>query len=308
MAIRIFSISIKSLPPPFAIRLNRRTQLGLACLASQSYAVRPMVIRWLLRINLAMTLGWFVRLTTWSAVLLLGLGTWWQVRVGSGDWSLEEAQTQAMGDPVWLGVIVIAAFFVFADPGKKLLVAARRRNLEEDRADYLITAMESLNRFVKRRSVKDDMKRVWEPLLVAVQKDVARELGLPEEGLKANLLLCEHENKVRVVARSKPGSPVPVTYSLLPRTASTAAISENKTYVSSTIPDDKGRPYKCVVASPVANGEKMFGTITVDSASLKDFKGKEALLDAILLPYCSLILLTLDDNIYCVSCPARYRR
>ena len=238
----------------------------------------------------------------------MAVGTWWEVRFGTPEWTIRDMAAGAKKDWFFLVLIVVAAVIVFLNPGKKIVAAANARSLEASRSDYFALAMQEMGKYVRRKSAKQDMKSVWEPLLKSIQIEVARELDLPEDRLKANLLLCKSDETVTVVARSRPGSVVPQDYELLAKTAAATAMAENATSVSSNIKPKQPRPYKSVVATPISNGTKVCGVITVDSPGKKDFKGKEDLLDAILLPYCSLIQVGLDDKIHWKKCPGRFAR
>jgi hypothetical protein len=256
-------------------------------------------------------LGWAFTVFGWLAMLLLGLGNWWQVRVGKGGWSSDEAWKAASDDWIWLVLFVGASFYVAIDPGRSMRVWATSRLLRSDRSNYLVIGLEKLNRKIVPRSKKDDFDDVWEPLLKAAELELALELQLPDGLIKTNLLLAQPPDEIKVVARSKPGSQTPITYKREQNSPSTLAMAANKTIIRCRLGrnnDKWSRPYRCVAATPISEGTLVYGAITADSTHDAVFEGKEEIIDAVLNPYCALILLTLHAKDRSYSGASRHKR
>lgn len=277
----------------------------------------------LLSLDLGFLLGWTLKLLTWLAVPCLGFVTWYEA-LKEGPPHPEGLLYVALRD--WrMYAIVVATVLVAVNPGGRIL--GRRARAEEDdgRADFETVALHEARKHLQPKPLKgkkpdkqgrfnamcDRFKTTWEPTLIAAQLEIERELGLMGDGLiKTNLLLV-HDGHFVVVARSRPGSPCPERHAHNDQMPATRALQVNTTVVKCNINRQAGfekKPYDCAAATPIAQRKQAFGVITVDSPETSTFRGREALLDRILRPYCAQILLTLGDSADYHDCPDVFKR
>ena len=159
-----------------------------------------------------------VRQSNWVFVALLGFVSWADVAdVNLQSWgAIVDA---ASIDWKWLLIIALASLWVGLDLGGK---AGRSRSIIEQldlKANYAIVALGELRKKVRQRARDPDYIThygvVFEPLLQAAVLEYRTQANVPKDVmLKANLLLLTADGEITVVARSSPGSPVPVTYEI----------------------------------------------------------------------------------------------
>lgn len=256
-----------------------------------------------------------LRQSRWVAVLLLGIVAW-------ADLSSAETRTlgalwcSAKSDWAWATATVIATVLVAWDPGGRRTARRRTVHLLDERSNYALVALSNLRAKIKPRKNSfdaiDDAQNVFEPLLIAAQRELEIELGMGSSaGVKTNLLLLTGEGRVTVVARSQPGSPVPVSYDLWTDSPAARAMRENKTIVLGSIDEVKegaNRPYKAVAATPLEFKGKVYGALTVDSPMRGVFRRHEVSIDRVLRVHAAVCLLMLPGELNSLDCPNRYGR
>lgn len=258
-------------------------------------------------------LWWLVRQSKWACVLTLGFIQWADVEnVEIGSWN-SICLAVVSGWP-WLLIVVVASLWIGLDfDGRRSLKKGVIQRLDE-RSNYAIVALMEMRNKVRIRvqdpNYVEEFSRIFEPLLHAACMEYAAIDNLPSStNIKANLLLLTGADEITVVARSTPGSPVPVKYSMDSRYPAAKAIALNKTYtttdVHQTDPSTK-RPYRSVAATPLESKGRVYGAITIDSPKIGLFHRKEEDVDRILRVYGALVLLLMQNNLSPRDCPNRY--
>lgn len=259
--------------------------------------------------SVAHLLGWLLNVIAWIACPVMAIPFWAEIRgvdLAPNFWTtLWAARTDG-----WLYVTIVLSVALAFQPGKLLLERATGLNNAEGRCNHAVRGLHAIADGTKRRN-KVSFLQAYESLLQAASIELGASLRTTAgDELRTNLLLVAAPNHVRVVARSRPGSPIGVQYSRSNVSASAKAMANNQTVVENSIDAaptrGEQRRYKTVVAVPVARGGRCFGAITADSCTDKIFSGNEAQIERILLPYAAAILLTLLQTDEHVVCPERY--
>lgn len=256
---------------------------------------------------------WFVRQSRWLCVLLLGFVSWADV-ANVDITSPSSVLIAARSDWFWLSVITAAALWVAIDVGGRVHTSRIFLNQLDQRANFAIVALGELRKKTRPKARRPDYVNhygvVFEPLLQAAVLEYRALANVPSDVfIKANLLLLTKTGVVTVVARSAPGSPVPVEYEIVSGMPAATAIETNQTNAVGDVclvAGDGSRPYRSVAATPLEAGGKVFGAITLDSPEKNMFQKKEDDVDRVLRVYASVVLLAIGDNLEPKDCPNRY--
>lgn len=263
-------------------------------------------------VPVATMLGWVVRTLVWVAAGCGGVVAWYQVRQPDKPWPPTNLPDLIWQDFYWFVFFIAIALAAAADPSKLLI---RRNNavVDERIANYRIMGAQLLRKHLKPLKSCGTYTQAWETLLRAAELELEKELKISGSLLiQANLLLVKDgdASKVVVVARSKPGN-CPVEHAHDPKLMASRAMLENRTVVQTHVRDVSGfehKKYNCVAATPIADGRRALGAVTVDSKEPTTFKGREAVIDRVLRPYCGLFLLTIGKSATyhnCAECSVR---
>jgi len=182
----------------------------------------------LARISFASLLGLLFTALKWSAIMFFGMATWAQLR------SVEVVPPN-LRDWLWW-VLVAAAVFAAIDPGAHLRSMSRRFNTSESKSNLLVRALHLIRLDVTVKKKVQVLRPAHEGLLQAAALELRAALGIAEEGdLKTNLIVAAPPERFRVIARSRPGSPLEVEYTMTSETAVSGAIKGNRTVVVSDV-------------------------------------------------------------------------
>lgn len=263
-----------------------------------------------IQFSLAHIVGWLLVGACWIATPVFSITFWAELRgVELSLPTLFATLWANVLDPV-LWLVVLGSVLVAFQPGQKILDRVRGIATSEGRCNYAVRGLHFICDGMKRRQ-KHSFVAAYESLLQAAAIELTQALNItsPNE-VRTNLLLAVPNSKIKVIARSRPGSPVGVVYGMDDGLAAGGAMTQNKTVVVAKLPsalaDGKQRHYRTVVASPVARGNRCFGAITADSSTDGLFDGKEAEIERVLLPYAAAIMITLSLDESSVDCPERY--
>lgn len=266
----------------------------------------------ILSIRVGTLIGWGFRILTWLAVPLSGLFVWIDTR---GDVPLTPAGVWKAARQDWesAALIVVVTVLVWLDPGRKILRQQRTFELAEASADYATMALEQISNELAKQANRRSFERAYEQLLISACHALADALDLEDvRAIKTNLLLLAGDRRITVVARSVPGSPAPVEVDIIDDLPAARAMKDNQTvvmcHVRKSVPAAADRPYDCVGATPIVKGERSYGALTVDSNHGTILRGKEAMIDRTLRPYCGLVECTLREQAPTWECKPLYKR
>lgn len=252
-------------------------------------------IRKMLAVDLGFLAGWALKLLGVFCVMTLGVVNWKDAfDVDISSWSAFFVACR--GSWWWLALILVATLLTGFAPGDRILRMRRKSATNISRMTNWCACMERVASHVR---VKDAGKteRGYELMLRAAEAELEGVLGLAENTIKTNLLLLHSADKLKVIARSKPGSPVGRVYSCDDRKLCEVAMKENRTKVHQLTRAERAKekvPYREVAATPVVWGQQAFGAITADSVDKGVFRGKEDLVDQVLRPYATAVTVVLD--------------
>ena len=264
----------------------------------------------LLRLPIGVYVGWALVVLTWLSAIFLGVVAWKDAFDGE-VWPLEDLLHSLKQHWFVLLLILVATFLTLLHPGTRILRVSKSTDSQIYKSTNLVAGMHRLRKSVTCSTKKPSgLVPAYEHFLRAAENDLEYHLGLVEDVIKVSLMLIETEKDLRVVARSKAGSPIDKLYSLESRSVSKASIEENRTVIR-TVKKGEGRrsySYCCVSATPMTMNRKAYGVITVDSTSKRALWGKDELVGRVLRPYCAAILLTLSKDAPCIETVDSYER
>jgi hypothetical protein len=246
----------------------------------------------------------------WAGTLVGTFLAWAKLCYPTSQWPLPGGYVAAVWNQIWW----FTALMVFALA--TLLNPAKRRPGRSD-ADAEYARSTNLEHALLRLRTHLGIPKLGylserEMILRAAVYEVESTLDVANRHLiQANMLVAEPPSTVSVVARSKPGAICPKQHRHEPRLMVCRAVRDNATVVECHVRRLEGfsdKPYQCVAGTPIAEGPRCYGAISIDSKDPDTFKGKEAVIDRILRPHCAALLLTLDKKALYYECPERNPR
>ena len=306
-----------------------KTRLRLRVSATvQRYKPRNLVRR-LTHLNVGLVLGHVISLVTFVGILTIGFTTWYGLQDPQPKLlpllSFPNRVTWTIGDWFLLAWVLAATLLVTFQPGKRIREFSKESEQEERSWVLRYSGLTTIRRGGLNHAPKADpwvhLRQGFEQLLCAAHQELEIVLKISDKNLiKLNLLVLTQDNKLAVIARSRPGSPViGVSYPYDDkRFTSAKSISLNAPVVDPYVkeirgegpdpydPDCHSKPYNCVAAVPIALGTHAYGAISVDSKNFTTFKGREAEINAILRPCAAEILLGLPNKMPHRKCPRAF--